>query len=77
MEMLEMRIIRLEENVYFLEERLKELDNHMREQQDQLDAIEKNFQQLNHALQDIRTLLSSSAAKIPAQPPPHYGPQTW
>lgn len=74
--LLENRVIRLEENSYFLEEKLKALDGQILAQQASLDLLEQNLRQIREALTDIRMLLSVDA-KIPDARPPHYGPEPW
>lgn len=67
---------RLEENGYFMETRLKELDQLVAEQQTQLEALNKKVDQLQEAVAAIRAFLSDSG-KGQDQTPPHHIARFW
>lgn len=75
---MEKRLIRLEENCYFLEEKLRALDLQLASQQETLANLEKDFFRMKEILTEIRRMLADASQPNLADPrPPHYGPETW
>lgn len=73
---LEKRLVRLEENAYFLEEQIKGVDRQTAAQQEQLDQLDKNLKQVLSQLREIHELLSESRASADNLPP-HHLPRFW
>lgn len=74
---LEPRVIRLEENNYFLEERLKALDGQVLAQQQKLDTLEKELGRLGRALLELRGLLEGKMGAPGSEPPPPHWQSTF
>lgn len=71
-------MISLEENLYFLEEKLKALDSQITSQQNELATIEQSVTHLREVFLEMKNLLAASVPSKPADTrPPHYGPDTW
>lgn len=74
------RLMRLEENAYYLEEQLKALDEQVLKQQASIDNLSKQVESLRSALGEIRDLLSAApgpAEKPDASLPPHHVARFW
>ncbi|MCR4666162.1 MAG: SlyX family protein [Desulfovibrio sp.] len=69
---LDTRIARLEEQQYFQETLLQELDVALRAQQKSIDALEKQVQVMQTELSVLRELLGPKGENVP---PPHYLPE--
>lgn len=74
---LEERIVRLEEDNYFLRRRLEELNSALTFQQKQLDEQERALSRINQLLSQLRDAQPAAGqGDLPANdPPPHYN--TW
>lgn len=68
------RLIRLEENAFFQEERLKALDAALTDQQRQLDALERQLAQLRAITRALRDKLADSPEDAL---PPHFMPERY
>ncbi len=78
METTEQRLARLEENGYFLETHLKELDQQIVAQQTQLEALVKKVEQVQNSLAEIRSLLAEPRQARQEEPvPPHHIAKFW
>lgn len=76
--MAEGRLIRLEENSYFLEERLKALDEQLASQQAQLEAMSKTVKLVQEQLKEIHAFLDNNRnAGSAGEIPPHHVPRLW
>lgn len=75
--LLEKRIIRLEEEMWFQEKRLDELDAHVHELLKQQDGAARKIGELASALSIVRAHLDSTAQPFSQQVelPPHYQEQ--
>lgn len=74
---LEPRVIRLEGNSYFLEERLKALDGQVLAQHQKLDALEKELGRLGRALLELRGLMEGKLSSPGSDPPPPHWQSTF
>lgn len=68
----ESRLIRIEEDIYFLEEHVREMDRQIAAQQAQIAALEKMVNGLSMRLREL--LAQMGDGKIANEPPPHYLP---
>lgn len=68
---LEDRIARLEENLFFQERLLDELNAAFVGQQRQLDAVERAAEETRSLLEEVRLLLDAGGVVVNV-PPPHY-----
>ena len=68
------RLSRIEENLYFLEQRLEALDSALCGQQIQLDSLEK---QLTDALRLLRQLREKLEESPENSLPPHFMPERY
>lgn len=73
----EKRLVKLEENVYFLEEHLKALDSQIAVQQTQLDNLHKQVLKMQAVLTEMREFLASGHGKNDDQTPPHHVARFW
>lgn len=76
----ESRIIRLEETVWFQEDKLRSLEAHILAQQAQIDAMERQIEELKAAFLHLRHMPSSGqegSAMGGHERPPHYAPERW
>lgn len=74
------RVIRLEENAYFLEEKINSLDTQISAQQKQLDELGKKLEQIRLIVLNMRERLAESAGdgKIgDGEIPPHHAAKFW
>lgn len=70
-EALERRMARLEENLFFQDRLLDDLNTVLLAQQRQLDAVERSIKQLAGQVKELRLLMEEGSG--PANvPPPHY-----
>lgn len=76
---LELRVIRLEETNYFLEEKLSALDQQMLAQQHKIDQLEKELISLRNSLRQIHDLLADHtlAGNAKEALPPHWQSTFW
>lgn len=63
------RIIKLEEQAYFQDEKLKEPDERLLAQQIQMDALNRRLDALGAALLEIREYLRGNGGKGDEKPP--------
>ena len=71
----EERIARLEEQIYFQEKLLSQLNAALTFQQAQIDLLEKRIAELE---QNVETLMQSAPQDAPANTaPPHYMPERY
>ena len=70
------RIIRLEEQTYFQDEKLKDLDKRLLAQQIQLDGLAKQLEAVTNSLREVRDYLRDRQ-RGSEEKPPHYGADTW
>lgn len=73
------RLVRLEEDFYFLEAKIASLDEQLTAQQRQLDLMQKNIMALTSAFQTLRNQLEfahKNGAQI-EEIPPHHEPRLW
>lgn len=68
----QMRLVRLEENVFFQEKKMQELDEEMRAMQKQLQTLQAQIGQMRDSYMQIRDFLSSRFSETPDPLPPHY-----
>lgn len=75
----EQRLIRLEENVFFQEEKLAALDQEMRQLRSQTDALVRHLQGVRESMAHLRELLEGGhrGGNLADPPPPHYSQHTW
>lgn len=72
------RASRLEENLYFLEERVKALDGQIAAQQAELDALGKQVRQLVAMMHELRQALAAGGqGRQPTELPPHHIARFW
>lgn len=69
---LEDRITRLEETVWFIEEKLARLDEEWIEQQRQLDGLSRQCEQLKLVMARMREAYEASHMHPSDPPPPHH-----
>lgn len=70
----EERISRLEEQNYFLEKRITELDEALRLQQEQIDRLQHGLEDAGAIMERMRGLVEElSHTSAEAEVPPHYG----
>lgn len=76
---IELRIIRLEEANYFIEEKLKALDQQLLAQQQKIDQLEKDIISLGKSLAQMHDLLDSRslADNTKETLPPHWQSTFW
>lgn len=68
--MLEERVARLEENLYFQERLVNDLNAALTAQQRQIDAMERTLEELRAQMQELRQVLEDGGGVN--VPPPHY-----
>lgn len=73
----EERLGRLEENGYFLEERMKALDGQITAQQAELENLAKKVEQLQDAMVGLRELLELGGGPGKPELPPHHIAKFW
>ncbi|MDE5833857.1 MAG: SlyX family protein [Desulfovibrio sp.] len=73
---MEDRLIRLEEQAYFQDEKLKELDSRLFDCQRGLETLEKRLDAMSAALAEIRDFLAGGRNKGDEKPP-HYHNDHW
>ncbi|MBD5607826.1 MAG: SlyX family protein [Desulfovibrio sp.] len=73
---MENKLIRLEEQAYFQDEKLKELDERLLAQQIQMDALNRRLDAIGAALLEIREYLRGKGGKGDEKPP-HYHNDPW
>lgn len=74
----EQRLTRLEENGYFMETRLKALDEQIAEQQAQLGNLAKSVERLQAKMGEIRDFLAQTRSGSQEEPtPPHHIAKFW
>ncbi|MDL2314344.1 SlyX family protein [Desulfovibrio sp. OttesenSCG-928-C14] len=66
-------LIRLEEELGFLERKLDGLSDALLSQQGQIDSLEAMIQRQNNKIAELEAALSQGSAPLPAEDkPPHY-----
>lgn len=72
------RLTRVEENSYFMEERLKNLEQLTNEQQPQLEAMRKKIEGIQKNLAEVRDFLGEMRTiNQEEQIPPHHVARFW
>ena len=69
--MIEDRLARLEETLFFQDRLLNDLNSALTGQQKQLDALERGLQELREQVEDLRMVIETGGTPANA-PPPHY-----
>ncbi len=69
--MIEDRLARLEETVFFQERLLSGLNEALAVQQKQLDALERGLENMREQVEDLRMTVEAGGGPVNA-PPPHY-----
>jgi SlyX protein len=69
---MEKRITRLEENAFFQEKYVEELNAALTEQQRQMDEMARWMDEMRAQLDELRLLLEDARAGAADVPPPHY-----
>ncbi len=72
---LELRVSRLEEDGYFTQKRLEELNTALTFQQKQLDELQAALERARQLIEQLRGQAMSDGDLPANDPPPHYG--TW
>lgn len=75
---LETRIIRLEETLYFQDEKLKILDSELMAQQAQLSSLSRKVEEMLATLGELKDILAENRSPATGEiPPPHYQQKKW
>lgn len=69
---MESRLSRLEENAFFQEKYVEELNAALTGQQRQIDEMARQMDEMRTQLEELRLLLEDARVGLADVPPPHY-----